>query len=289
MDGVARESVAPTGVDGNAGKSVVEFTYWRPTVTGACYLWGMAIDDNPIRAVEKQFEMEDLSTSPVTKRILQVVSSLPLPSPVDKAVTWLKDNLAADSAERDRLMLETIAAEVVKHGEELERSRKMLNEQASRMREEVLGELLVDAARKAENTRSKERVRRIGLILANAIIETNPADADEIEEMMRVAAELSDRDVELLRELVRIEGEAMRTQGRIPRYDAHTRWEQAWWGTRVIPELDSVFSKLESYGLVSRIPPPNNLNIMADYQNRYVLLQKGARFVALIRSRAGTG
>ncbi len=58
-------------------------------------------------------------------------------------------------------------------------------------------------------------------------------------------------------------------------------------GTRVLPELDSVFSKLESYGLASRIAPPNNQNIMADYQNRYVLLPKGARFVDLIKSRTG--
>jgi hypothetical protein len=56
--------------------------------------------------------------------------------------------------------------------------------------------------------------------------------------------------------------------------------------SRVIPELDSVFNKLESYGLVTRIHPPNNINIMADYQSRYVLLPKGVRFVALIGSRA---
>jgi hypothetical protein len=64
------------------------------------------------------------------------------------------------------------------------------------------------------------------------------------------------------------------------------RWEQGFWGTRIIPEIDSVFSKLESYGLVARIPPPNNLNIMADYQNRYVLLKKGVRFVTLTREAA---
>jgi hypothetical protein len=148
--------------------------------------------------------------------------------------------------------------------------------------------LLLDAARKAENTRAKARVKRIGLILANAVVEPKPTDADEIEEMMRVATELSDRDIEPLRELVRIEGDAVRAQGRVARYDAHTRWEQGSWGTRIVPELDSVFSKLESYGLVSRIPPPNNLNILADYQNRYVLLPKGARFVDLVQSLAKT-
>lgn len=51
-------------------------------------------------------------------------------------------------------------------------------------------------------------------------------------------------------------------------------------------DLDSTFSKLESYGLVSRLAPPNNQNIMADFQNRYVLLQKGLRFSDSITSFA---
>lgn len=67
----------------------------------------MPIDDNPINALKHQFEMEDLSTSPVTGRVLQIVSSLPVvPPPLNKAIEWLKKRLAADAAERDRIMLE---------------------------------------------------------------------------------------------------------------------------------------------------------------------------------------
>ncbi len=66
----------------------------------------------------------------------------------------------------------------------------------------------MDAARKAERTRSKERVKRIGLILASAVLETPLADADEAEEMMRIAMELSDRDLKYLRELIRVERRA---------------------------------------------------------------------------------
>jgi hypothetical protein len=244
--------------------------------------------DDPTRALEKHFEMEDLSASPVTKKLLHIVSLLPPVWPFDKIAEYLKNHLAADSEERIRLMLETCVDEIRRHEAELELFRRTKGEQQSQAREEVSRELLLDAARKAENTRAKARVKRIGLILANAVVEPKPTDADEIEEMMRVATELSDRDIEPLRELVRIEGDAVRVQGRVARYDAHARWEQGSWGTRIVPELDSVFSKLESYGLVSRIPPPNNLNIMADYQNRYVLLPKGARFVDLVQSLAKT-
>jgi hypothetical protein len=38
----------------------------------------MPTDDNSIRAVEKQFEAEDVSVSPVRKWVLQIVSMAPL-------------------------------------------------------------------------------------------------------------------------------------------------------------------------------------------------------------------
>jgi hypothetical protein len=243
----------------------------------------MAIDD-PIKALQERFEMEDLSTSPVTKIILNVVASLSFCWPFNKIAEKLKGYLASDAIERIKLMLETCANQIRKGEKQLEKLRKTMTEQQERKREATAKDLLLDAARRSENTRSKERIARIGLILANSVVEPKPMDGDEIEEMMRVAAELSDRDTELLRELVRIEGETVRTRGRIERYDAHTRWEQGWWGSRIDPELDSVFSKLESYGLVSRLAPPNNLNIMADLQNRYALLPKGLRFTDLTKA-----
>jgi hypothetical protein len=250
----------------------------------------MAIDDNPIKALKQQFEMEDLSSSPVTGKVIKIASELPIiPSPLDKIIAWLGKSMAKSAAERDHLLMETIAQEVVKHGEELERTKKAISDQETRMSEEVLGPLLLDAFRKAENTRAEDRVRRIGLILANAMIETAPKNADEIEEMMRVAMELSDRDIYFLKELVKLEGRMLEGElKRIPRHAAHVKWIEGPWGERVDPELDSVFNKLESYGLVSKIAPPNNFNIMADYQNRFVLLPKGARFVALIKSRTAS-
>jgi hypothetical protein len=244
--------------------------------------------DDPLDALEEQFKMEDLAVSPVTKRILAILSRSPLPYPFDAIVAWLKEHLAADSLERIRLLLETCITEVRKHREEISRLRGTRTAEQSQAHERVSRELLLDAVRKAENTRAKDRVKRIGLILANAAVGSQPTDADEVEEMMRVAVDLSDNEIKYLRELIRIQGASLETQDHIARYDAYNRWEQGFWVTRIIPEIDSVFSKLESYGLVSRIPPPNNLNIMADFQNRYVLLKKGVRFVAMIREAAST-
>lgn len=242
----------------------------------------MPADDHPFDALKHQFEMEDLSVSPVTKAVVDLVSAIPVPYPFSKIIEGLKECLAADSRERTRLMVETCMNEVRKH----ENETKQLHDKITAEEVEVLRGLLLDAARKAEGTRAKERVRRVGLILANAVVESRPTDADAIEEMMRVVMELSDREIEFLREMVRIEGVLLQTHDHIPRYDAHQIWERGWWGNGVDPEIDSVFSKLESYGLVARIPPPNNLNIMADFQNRYVLLPKGVRFASLIREVA---
>jgi hypothetical protein len=191
----------------------------------------MPADDHPVDALEKQFKMEDLSASPVTKKVLGIASLVPLKWPFDKAIETLKGHLAADSLSRIRLMLETCMAEVRKHDGEIRRLRDTKTTEDSQAREEISGDLLLDAARKAESTRAKERVRRIGLILANAVVESKPPDADEVEEMMRVAMELSDRDIEFLRELVKIEGSMLQAHDHIPRYDAHMKWEQGFWGT----------------------------------------------------------
>src|SRR5258706_12094738 len=117
----------------------------------------MAIDD-PIRGLGQQFEMEDLSSSPVTKKILHLVSLLPLVWPFNKLAESLKGHLAADGLERIRLMLETCANEISKHTKELEQFRKTVGEQQAQAREEVARQLFLDAAREAENTRAKDRV-----------------------------------------------------------------------------------------------------------------------------------
>ena len=93
----------------------------------------MPIDDDPITALRKQFEMESLSTSPVTGRVLDFVSAVPLPYPLATIVKGTKKFLAADTAEKDRLLLETVANEVVNHTRELEHVQKTVAKHESRL------------------------------------------------------------------------------------------------------------------------------------------------------------
>lgn len=241
----------------------------------------MAIDDHPFDASEKQFKLEDSSLSPVTKILLNLAMLISWPWPFDKAFSYLRDRSGADPAQRAKVMLEACMNEVRKHDAEISEIKKNLSGGAAKAREDATADLVVDATRKAVNTRSLKRVERIGIILANGVVQKT-LHSDRIEEMMRIAMELDDVDLRYLAELVRIEGDTVSASGRVTRHRAYTAWESGTWGNGTDPELDSVFSKLASYGLVVQIPPPNNLNIMADFQNRYALLPKGLHFCALV-------
>lgn len=230
----------------------------------------MTITD-PLDALQKQFESEDRSSDPVLGCLAKLACEFNLPWPANKAIGSVVAHLNADRIEKIELMLGAIRDELRRHEGALDAMRRGANQPRF---EEWFG-LVLDGLKKAEQTRAKERVQRIGKILANSLICVTAPNPDDVEEMMRTAMELSDREASLLGQLVRIQGDIVKSTGRIDRYNAWQLWELGPWRTGVDPEIDSVFSKLESFGLVSRLAPPNNLNIMADFQNRYALLKKG--------------
>jgi hypothetical protein len=247
----------------------------------------MAIDD-PLDALQKQLELEESSSSSIGKILIEALEASPKGLFIDAIIRALAEAGRADDRHKTKVLIDTLVGEVRRLGSEVDKLRSKLSPMEFNARTEAASRLLLDAFRKAMVTRAVERVKRIATILANGIVDPRSLDEDEIEEMMRVATELTDQDVDYLRELVLIEGNIVRLRGRIERYQAHMQWEQGPWGTKVEGQIDSVFSKLESCGLVSRIPPPNNLNIGADFQNRYVLLSKGLRFTELIQQEAAT-
>lgn len=246
----------------------------------------MAIDDNPIEVLRKQFELEDSSKSPVPEILVRVGEVLAkfasLPSALELILQKVNDKIRTDGAERIAIMLKTVADVVIKHDREIAEIRRSLSAEQKKARDEQEARLVVDGARRASTTRSIARVERIGIILARTIGAPNPPDEDEIEEMMRVATELTDQDIALLNSLVNVQGPALRGRSHIERYTAYDSWARGPWGERVDPTLDSVFHKLESFGLVSAIAPNSTLNIFADIQTRFALLPKGLRFAELI-------
>jgi hypothetical protein len=151
----------------------------------------MPSDDLSFDAAKHQFSLEESSTSQVPRILIGLLSRIPTSSwLIDRIVAFLKGRLDKDASERIGIMCDSFASDLRR----LDAAVKKLQESASP--EEVerqvgsIKDLLVDAARKATNTRSKERVKRIGLILLNAIVEPKPLNEDEVEETMRVAMEL---------------------------------------------------------------------------------------------------
>ncbi|MBZ5695007.1 MAG: hypothetical protein LAN36_06570 [Acidobacteriia bacterium] len=232
----------------------------------------MAIDD-PISAVETHLEIEALASDPVVARLAAFAEALGLPWPFGSAAEKIIGRVAADRLEKIELTLEVVKDEVRRHEKELQVIRK----DPQRLPEWLT--LLQDGLKKAEQTRAKSRVTRIGRILAKSLTLVPKPEADDVEEMMRTATQLSDYEVQLLNELVRIHGDTVRVQGRISHYDAYQRWPQGFWADSHDPARESAFAKLESFGLVSRLQQPNNQNVFADPPSRYALLRKGLDFI----------
>jgi hypothetical protein len=255
--------------------------------TGPSMIVNMPIDDNPIEILRKRFEFEDLSKSPVSEVLVRVGAELSrflsFPSPLQSVMEAISDKIRTEGVERIGIMLKTVADEVLKHDREIKQIQQAQSAGQERVRREQEARLVVDGARRVFNTRSIARVQRIGLILAHCIASPLTADEDEIEEMMRIATELTDMDVAYLRELVSIQGQYLDGKSHVERFTAYQSWVSGPWGERIDPALDSVFHKLESFGLVSAIAPNNTFNISADIQTRFVLLPKGKRFAQLIR------
>ncbi len=238
--------------------------------------------DDPLGALEKQFENEQRASDPVLRRLADFALALPLPWPADKVIKGIVGRLHANRIERIELTLRVIREELRRHEDRLQKKIKGSPQDAQPLFQEWFA-LVEDGLKKAERTRSKERVERIGKILATSLVRVPTPGADDVEEMMRIAMELSDRDVTSLGELVRVQAEMLDETARVSRYQAWSSWPNGPWGARPDGDIESVFSKLESFGLVSRLAPPNNLNITAELQSRYGLLKKGLDFVRFVQ------
>ncbi|MGJ5816655.1 hypothetical protein [Paludibaculum fermentans] len=238
---------------------------------------------HPFDALEDRFALEDSSSSPVTVAILELASSAPLPWPMDKVVQKIKAHLGADSLDRIRIMLTTCMDEVRKHGAELETLRETMCAEEVASREAALRDLVLDASRKAEATRGLERVRRIGMILATSAIESKAIDADEVEEMMRVAMNLSDLDVLILKAAILIYDQETTTKSEARNSISARVWMAVAHQTSGISgdELASIGAKLQSFGLASRIE-----GITGDTDS-FAVLQRGRRFTQYIGTHVG--
>lgn len=247
---------------------------------------GLAIDD-PLEAAEALIASDERQRSPVAglaRNLLDVVKFIPaaqkalegFTKPAEAIVQWLDHH---SQENRDYLV------NVLK--EEIKQTRGWLEQISDEHRQFLEGDymaLVLDGLKKAENLRSKERIARIAKILAYAA-NVGPANSvDYTEEMMRVAMDLTDQDVGVLREIDRAQKEILKWSGGMAPMDpVNDSWKND------PPKVEgmtpsaivSACEKLQSFGLVMRVDRVNTkLNLSV---TPYGILQKGHDFIQYIR------
>jgi hypothetical protein len=236
----------------------------------------MNIDD-PMNAANAQIASDERQRSAVTEIIVDAVAAIEIPGA--GAVASFLDKRRAEN--RD-LLVRVIRDELHKLTERV----GQLSERHKQFIQTDFAELVTDGLRKAENIRAKERIVRIGMILATAAQEGPRASPDETEELMRVAAALSDLDVAVLREIHQAQREYLKNNQaeRVDRETANEAWRDSPPQIAGVSdgEIQSCCSKLQSFGLVARIE--RNDFKLGPNEIPYALLKRGAVFIEFIRN-----
>ena len=188
----------------------------------------MPIDD-PISALQKLHASEERQgpiVPGIAKDFVRILKSfvpgvaVPLTA-LEGVFDWLGRQ---KQARRDELM-DVFGEEMKYRGAQIDRLIAENEEHQRFMRDEMPG-LAVETLRRAEDVRSKARVAHLARILVHAA-EVGPRDgADHAEEMMRIAVEMSETDIAVLRAIhdafaKQLEGNA---RGKISRLDVLQRW-----------------------------------------------------------------
>jgi hypothetical protein len=239
----------------------------------------MAIDD-PISAVQKQLEIEQIERSRVTEALAKLVAE------VIPGAGILRNFMEEHRVQNWELLLKVLLQEIKALRERVDE----LDETHRLFLREQFYSLLIDGLRRAENLPAKERVKRIALILANAAKVGPSQPFDSTEELMRVAMELSDLEVEYLRQLNEFHpfpfdepGGGLTTVE-----EANRNWADRHPSLGGVDNSDyqSIALKLQSFGLIEAVE--RRPVIVGPDITPYRMLKKGAAFVRFIQSENPT-
>jgi hypothetical protein len=244
--------------------------------------------DDPISALQSLNASDQRQGSPVLPFAQQFLQIVRLFSPanldlslngIQAALDWLSHRNEKNRQE----LVDVIAEEVKRHSKDILLLLDRSEEHRRFMAEEMPG-LVVDALRRAERIRAKERIRRLGRILVHAIQHGPQNGADQAEEMMRIAADITDDDVLVLKAVT----EAYQHYLHLPAHAMHTL---------TVPDVhgfigDSVVSicgKLQSMGLIATAEQHAIALRKGGYPSGggFVPLERGEVFLKFIAENAG--
>jgi hypothetical protein len=246
--------------------------------------------DDPISALEALERSDERQRSPFArfrKPLLAIAKLLGPPgtefaaATIEAADEWI--NSRAESNIRD---FTNVFAGEIKYS--TAKIQKLLGESEKQRKfiEDVLPGLTLDALRRAEQCRARERVVRLARILSHAASVGAVDGADAIEDMMAVATRLSELDVLVLsygaREYeIEVRAHAQEAQRAV----AARAWRRV--PAKITPsisqdDLVTVGSKLESFGLATRVETG------APWETPvFRPLEAGSRFIEYIQSAEG--
>jgi hypothetical protein len=143
--------------------------------------------------------------------------------------------------------------------------------------------LVVDGLNKAEDIRDQSRIERIANILAHAAEKGPDSDLNEAEEMTRIATELGDNEVYVLRDLVESQIGLLEQAWRPMTDPVNNAWAKkrpSFPGRETVSDLYTACAKLERFGLVTRVER-NNFKLGVN-EIPYALLKRGYDFTVWI-------
>jgi hypothetical protein len=235
--------------------------------------------DNPITAAKRAIERDEQQHPSLAviraEKFLGII--VPPIAPFSKV---LGDLVEKKKQENRDLLLQTTASEVEKL---LDREHVFAEDHKRWVQDELPG-LLAEGVAKSEQTRGREKVIRLARVIGHAIAIGPLRPADLASEMMRVAVELSDQDIIVLRDMSRVQAEMLGNRsGRPEINDANSAWarlEKESDFFRSGGEIYSVCLKLQSLGLVMAV---ERLATTLGLQSvPYALLPRGIQFLEYI-------
>jgi hypothetical protein len=140
--------------------------------------------------------------------------------------------------------------------------------------------LLVDGFHRAETLRLKSKIERIGNILIHALVHGPGCAPETTEEMLRVAANLDDLDVEILRQIVEVQAPMLGPHDALGMNVVNPLWKERrpTFASLSGGDLTSICHKLESFGLITRVDKRSDKFGPDEPAPPFGILRKGMRF-----------
>jgi hypothetical protein len=142
---------------------------------------------------------------------------------------------------------------------------------------------MVEAVSKAQETGSKERIDRLGLVVVASILKGPSSSIDLADEMIRVSVEVSAQDVDVLATIYSVQAQGLIHLDFLPEQNlANSTWRQLQSSHSLFRSsaIHSICAKLQSLGLIAqveRIPTTLDLTSIP-----YSVLRNGAEYLQLI-------